>query len=123
MKLVNKQNKHLINRLTNKASISPSKVKIAAIAFTKRNNVLGIESNGFRELSTGADDCFYGKGKHAEMALIKKFGRKISTIYLFRVGHSGNPLPIDPCPACAKAAQKLGIRIISLTESIKTENV
>lgn len=118
MKLCCKQNTHIINRLTNKASNSPSKIKIAAVAFTKRNNILGIESNGFRELSTGKEDCFYGKGKHAEMALIKKFGKKISTIYLFRVGRSGNPLPIEPCSACAKAAKKLGIKIISLTENI-----
>lgn len=114
---ITKSNIYIFNRLTQKAFTSPSKIKIAAVAFTKKGNFLGIESNGFRELSTGKNDCFYGKGKHAEMALMKKYGKKIATIYLFRIGKSKTPLPIDPCPTCAKTAKKLGIKIIPLIES------
>lgn len=102
----------IINRLSKKALSSPSKFKIAACAFSKQGNFLGIESNGVRCDLTS----FKGRGKHAEMALIKKFGKQIDTIYLFRVGLSNIPRPIEPCITCAATAKKLGIKIISLTE-------
>ena len=99
-----------INRLKDKALQSPSKYKIAAAGFTKRGNLIGIESNGVR------DDLvsFKGRGKHAQMTLMKKYGKKIKQIYIFRVGYGGIPRPIDPCPTCKAAAEKLGIKIISL---------
>lgn len=99
-----------ISRLRSKALQSPSKYKIAAAGFSKKGNLIGLESNGVR------DDLvsFKGRGKHAQMALMKKFGKKIKQIYLFRVGYGGVPRPIDPCPACKAAAEKLGIKIISL---------
>ena len=55
-----------------------------------------------------------GKGLHAEMALMKKYGARIKTIIICRVGNSGNLLPIDPCSACAELAGKLGITIVSI---------
>ena len=99
-----------ITRLRDKALQSPSKYKIAAAAFTKRGNLIGFQSNGVR------DDLisFKGRGKHAEMSLMKKYGKKIKYIYLFRVGLGAIPRPIDPCPTCKAAAEKLGIKIISL---------
>ena len=99
-----------ISRLKSKALQSPSKYKIAAAGFSKRGNLVGLESNGVR------DDLvsFKGRGKHAQMALMKKYGKKIKQIYLFRVGYGGIPRPIDPCPTCKAAAEKLGIKIISL---------
>lgn len=100
----------LVNRMKSKALQSPSKYKIAAAAFTKRGNLIGLQSNGVR------DDLvsFKGRGKHAQMALMKKYGKKIKQIYIFRVGYGGVPRPIDPCPTCKAAAEKLGIKIISL---------
>lgn len=100
----------LVNRMKSKALQSPSKYKIAAAAFTKRGNLIGLQSNGVR------DDLvsFKGRGKHAQMALMKKYGKKIKQIYIFRVGYGGVPRPIDPCPTCQAAAEKLGIKIISL---------
>lgn len=101
---------HIIRRLTCKALQSSSSFNIAAIAFSKKGNVLGIESNNLR-----TDLIPYkGRGKHAEMALMKKYGKKIDTIYLFRVGNSAIPRPIDPCETCANTAKKLNIKIISL---------
>jgi cytidine deaminase len=110
--------KMIIPRLSSKADSSPSKFKIAAVAFTKQGNLLGFESNGFRDDITANKVSRYGAGKHAERALMVKFGKKIDTIYLFRVGSSGNALPIEPCESCKKTADKLGIKIISLVEYV-----
>lgn len=85
---------------------------IAAIAFTKKGNFLGISMNSHRNYMSHR----YGAGLHAEMVLMKKFGRRIDTIYLLRVGDSGDRLPIHPCKNCALAAYKLGISIIPLQE-------
>ena len=45
---------------------------------------------------------------------MKKYGARIKTIIICRVGNSGNLLPIDPCSACAELAGKLGITIVSI---------
>lgn len=109
----------IVARLKDKALQSPSKYKISAIAFSKKGNFIGIESNGVRCDLTS----FKGRGKHAEMALMKKYGNRIDTIYLFRVGLSAIPRPIEPCPACAATAKKLGIKIIPLVEYCPDFNI
>jgi hypothetical protein len=86
--------------------------RIAAAAFSKRGNLLGIEMNGWRELATTRR----GTGKHAEAALIKKYGRKIETIYILRIGNAGDILPIHPCEACKNMADKAGITIVPMHE-------
>ena len=103
----------LIPRMTAKFSNDhgPS-YHIAAAAFSKRGNLLGIEMNGWRELITNRR----GTGKHAEAALMKKYGRKIDTIYLLRVGNAMDILPVHPCPACQNMASKLGCKIIPIHE-------
>lgn len=92
--------------------------RIVAIAFTKKNNILGIEMNGFRNFMSNGK----GKGLHAEMNLIKKFGKKIDKIYLLRVGNGMDALPIHPCENCAKIAAKMGIKIICLHEEFNDLN-
>jgi hypothetical protein len=86
--------------------------KVCAIAFSKRNNLLGIEMNGHRPFVATRR----GGGEHAEIKLLKKFGRQIDRIYIIRVGKTCDPLPIHPCENCAKVAAKYGIKIIPLHE-------
>ena len=76
--------------------------RICAIAFSKRNNLLGIQMNGHRFAMSQRR----GAGLHAEAELIRKFGRRISKIYILRIGNGGDPLPIHPCENCAKVAAK-----------------
>ena len=88
--------------------------RVAAAAFSKRGNLIGIETNGWRELAT----THRGTGKHAEAALIKKYGRKIDTIYILRVGNALDILPIHPCECCKNMASKVGIKIIPIHEML-----
>lgn len=89
--------------------------KICALAFSKKNNLLGIAMNGHRPFPA----VRRGMGLHAETELIKKFGRRIDRIYILRVGNDLDPLPIHPCENCAKVAAKYGIKIIPLHEEIE----
>lgn len=88
--------------------------RVIAAAYTKHGNLLGTEMNGWREMRT----VRRGMGKHAEQALIKKFGRKIDTIYILRVGNSGDVLPIHPCESCSRIANKRGIKIVPIHEML-----
>jgi cytidine deaminase len=111
----NKINHLILNRLKNKALQERScHFKIAAIAFSKRGNFIGISMNNHRSFFSHSK----GSGLHAEMILMKKYGKTIDKIFLIRFGKDGDVLPIDPCENCAKAAKKLNIKIISLSEYI-----
>lgn len=110
----------LVPRLAKKAFLNSSMTyRICAIAFTKRGNLVGIQMNGHRVSRSKRR----GDGLHAEAELIRKFGRRISTIYILRVGNAGDPLPIHPCENCAKIAAKLGIRIIPLHEELDLKEI
>jgi hypothetical protein len=85
---------------------------VAAAAFTKKGNLLGIEMNRWRNLQTTRR----GTSLHAEAALIRKYGKRIDTIYILRAGNSGDILPVHPCEDCANMAAKVGIRIIPIHE-------
>ena len=102
-----KINESLHKRITQKAYSSSCKFKIAAIAFSKKGNILGIVFNNFRFSG-------HGGGLHAEIKLIQRYGNKISWILIGRVGRSGDLLPIEPCQNCQKVADKLGIKIESI---------
>lgn len=86
--------------------------RIVAVAYTKKGNMLGIEMNGHRMLPP----VRRGTGKHAEAALIKRFGKRIDKIYILRTGNSGDILPIHACDACASMAAKIGATIIPIHE-------
>jgi len=101
----------LVTKLGN--DVGPT-YRVAAAAFSRRGNLLGVEMNGWRELLTTRR----GTGKHAEAALMKKYGKKIDTIYILRVGNSLDILPIHPCSGCAKMAKKIGIKIIPIHEML-----
>ena len=80
---------------------------VAAIAVSKKGNVLGTSCNnpshvpGMRQ-------------KHAEGILMARFGKAIDKILILRVGRKGNLLPIEPCEQCCKLALRLGITIVSI---------
>lgn len=88
--------------------------RVVAAAYSKHGNLLGIEMNGWRELTADGK----GKGKHAEAALIKKFGRKIDKIYILRFGRSLEIRPIHPCECCLNMSNKIGIKIIPIHEML-----
>lgn len=88
--------------------------RIAAIAFTKKGNFIDIRYNNHRAFLSNRK----GAGLHAEQDLIHLYGNKIDTIYILRVGGSGDCLPIHPCKTCAEIAKKRGIKIIPLHEEL-----
>lgn len=92
--------------------------RIVAIAFSRKDNFLGLAMNGFRDFMSDGK----GKGMHAEMKLMKQFGKQIDRIYILRVGNALDALPIHPCDNCSKVANKLGIKIICLHEEIEDLN-
>ena len=104
-----------IKRMENKARINRGmKYRVIAIAFTKKGNYLGISMNGYRLGLSNSK----GSGEHAEMKLIKQFGKKIDKIFIMRFGKSMSVLPIHPCDNCSNVAKKLGIKIISIHEEL-----
>lgn len=109
----------LIPRMANKVKIDRGlHYRICAIAFTKRNNLLGIEMNNFRNGLSNRP----GAGSHAEATLIKKYGKRIDKIYVMRVGNACDALPIHPCENCSKLAEKYNIKIIPMHEVIDNIN-
>lgn len=109
------KNPALSSLLIKSALQSPCKYHIGAIAFDKKGDILGNTCNTFRggECFIGTQDR-RGTGLHAEARLIRRYGRNIKTILIMRIGRSGDILPIDPCPSCAKIAANLGIDIITV---------
>ena len=113
----------LVLKLKKKAIAGRLKFRIAAIAFSRKGNVLGMEVNSCisRRISYGEyskrcitkESCKFS-GKHAERALMEKYGKRIASILILRVGHGGDLRAIQPCDMCKKIADKLGIRIFSV---------
>lgn len=101
--------KHLTKQAIKKALQSSCRYKVSAIGFDKKGNVIGTAVNTSRFNR-------YGGGIHAEQKLMFKYGNRLKTILICRVGNSGEIRKIDPCDKCQKAADKLGIKIISISE-------
>lgn len=110
-----KRNNNLIALLKKQAEKSPSSYRIGGIAVSNKGNILGTAFNSFRneQVTPGR-----GSGKHCEADLIRRYGRRISTIIIMRIGNSGNVLHIDPCSTCQKLADKFGIKIKSISDDI-----
>lgn len=102
--------------LQSKAKRSSCTYRVAAIAFDKKGDILGHVTNKHSEWNviekTGNGRA--GTSRHAERLLLGRYANNVKTIVICRVGHSGALRPIDPCPACRKAAEKLGVKIVSL---------
>ena len=80
---------------------------IVAAGFTRKNDLLDVKNN-IPSYRPG------NRTRHAEGILMKLHGRKLKKIVIYRVGNSGEQLPIEPCNECRKLAQRLGIKIESL---------
>lgn len=99
--------------LKEKAECSPCTYRISGIAFSKKGNILGYCTNSHSKWQV-LDKSPIGRAgtaEHCEKRLIEKYGRRIHTIVICRVGRSGNILPIDPCKSCSKLAAKYDITI------------
>jgi len=111
--------------LKEKASHSPCTYRISAIAFDNKGDILGHTSNSHSlnwNILEKQDEGRAGTALHAERRLIAQYGQLIKTIVICRVGRSGKIRPIDPCPACQRAAAKYGIKIVSLMPGNKDAN-
>lgn len=107
---------NIVQTLHKKACKSSCTYKVSAVAFDKRGDVLGTAFNMHSSWNVLDFDTLgrAGTAKHPERLLIKRYGKHVKTILICRVGKGGDLRPIDPCPACRKAASKLGIKIISI---------
>jgi len=101
---------NIVKKAVKKAQQSRCKFLVSAIGFSKKGNIIATASNRPRFSR-------YGGGIHAEMAVLHKGGNKISTIAICRVIANGTIKPINPCPQCKKVLDRLGIKIIILTEN------
>jgi tRNA(Arg) A34 adenosine deaminase TadA len=99
--MINKQN---LARAINKAQQTTCRYKVFAIGFNSRGDIIGIASNRRRFDREGGSI-------HAEMELIKNYGRKIRSIIIGRTNSSGNLLPIDCCDACKKILDRYRITV------------
>lgn len=102
--------------LQKKAAKSHCTYKVSAVAFGKKGEVLGCVSNKHSEWNVldGGDGGRPGTAKHAERLLLQRYGQHVKTIIVCRTGKGGSLRPIDPCPACKKAAAKLGVEILTV---------
>lgn len=102
----------ITDRLLAKAKQSASTYRIAGCAISKKGEVLGFAVNAPARSSAN----LVGKytGRHAEAALIQRYGDNVKTIVILRIGLGGDIRPIEPCPKCSKLAEKYGIKIISV---------
>ena len=101
--------KHLIKRMHKKSTQSISKCHVVCVAVSKKGNVLGIAMSR-PSLNR------YNVSYHAEGQLMLKYGRGIDTLYIARFSKAGNnSCKIDACPMCKGMADRLGIKIVSLT--------
>ena len=99
-------------RLKKKAAQSKSKYRISAIAFDERGDFVAQAFNGLPQDGVVGP----GTGRHAEAVLMMKYGSLIKTIFISRIGHSGEWRPIKPCANCQALADKLGVKLITIKE-------
>jgi tRNA(Arg) A34 adenosine deaminase TadA len=97
----------IIQQAVKKASGSTCKYCIGAIGIDCKGRVLGTSRNRTRFNTKGGSI-------HAEMALMKQYGRKLKSIVIFRVTKGGNLRHMDPCNVCSAKAAELDIKITSL---------
>ena len=94
--------------LINKAKQSICRYSVAALGFNSGGECVAKSVNKPRFNHPHG-------GLHAEMQIMSLARRKgIKTIFICRIGGSGNILPIHPCKTCAEKAKELGIKIVSL---------
>ena len=103
----------LVKRMHKKASQSISRYRISAVAFDKNGEFI---AQSFNNVPMEGVEPKHGAGIHAEAKLMRKYGTKVKTILISRVGHGGEWRPIKPCEKCQALASKLGVKIITIAE-------
>lgn len=101
----------LLNRMKAKCAAGPSQYHLSVAAFDKKGDLLGVVSNSFRR---DLIPPLKYSGAHAEMRALHRWGPKIKTMLLMRIGNGGDILPIDCCPKCAAVIRKMGIKVLSI---------
>lgn len=99
----------MFERLLKKAMKSVCHFRVAALGVDKRGKILGI---------TFSHPRFSRKGGsvHAEIAMMRRYGKRLGKIYICRVTKTKSMLPIHPCIVCQKTADSLGIKIVPIHE-------
>ena len=90
-----------------KAAKNVCNYKICAIGFNRRGEYLGMVTNRPRFHTKGG-------GVHAEIQLLRKFGKRVRSILLLRVTKGGKLIRIDPCLTCAKILKDLEIECTTI---------
>ena len=97
----------VIDRLIRKALQSRCEFRVAAVAFSKTGDVIGYAQNMPNLVDRQG-------GHHAEMRLMKRYGRNIASIIICRVSPKGELRPIHPCKMCQRKIEELGIKVRTL---------
>lgn len=87
-----------------KAQQSTCRYLVSAIGFNSKGDLLGITCNSRRIDKEGYSI-------HAEIAMLKRFGKKVRTIVICRVNKTGKLLPIKPCNTCQKRLDSYNINV------------
>jgi cytidine deaminase len=101
-------NSSILHILRKKALQSSSKFRISAIGLNGKGECVAKAFNKPRFSRKGG-------GIHAEALIMRSAHQKgVKTIFICRINRSGRFLPIEPCVACRKKAEELGIKIVSI---------
>ena len=115
--MLSKREERYLERAVGVALTSTQKYRHGCI-IVKNGKVVSVATNDRRN---NPNICSFPKaeaGIHAEQWAIKKSNTDLrgATLFVARVGRSGNPLLSKPCPACQKAIDSAGIKKVFYTE-------
>ena len=102
---------NLVDIIKRKANQSYCRYKVAAIGFDEDGRIVATGVNRPRLEKQGG-------GKHAEMVVLQKAGKRVRSMIICRVGNAGELRPIKCCSSCKKVLDKMGIKIVTLEGAI-----
>ena len=106
---VKKRENQMKTRLIRKAMQSRCRFMVSAVGFDEKGNIVGFSCNKPNITRKGGSI-------HAELALMNQYGKVLKTIIICRTNKTGTSLlPIRPCNACANRAERLRIKIVTIT--------
>jgi cytidine deaminase len=97
------------NLAITKAKQSCCRYKVSAIGLDRLGNVTGSACNQKRFPNKGGS-------LHAEMALLRKHGKRVKSIIICRVNKHGKLKNIKPCDKCQLVLDTLKIKVYSIEE-------